>query len=1152
MSVMAVICNVNAATIVPVGDLYYSLSGIYASVHSVNNVNSIDVLEIPSYITYEGEAYCVNAISDEAFEQNKNITKIILPSTIQTIGRYAFAHSKIRSVILSEGLISIGHAAFYDTKITKIIIPSTVTSFEGKIYTNPTYDTTGTFEKCDLLREIIYLGSNAPTNWTATSHTYVPNSEYSSPYYSINNASVTEMITFSDNYFYYTGEVPALIWTNNVEGYGVDLTIPPLAAVVGNYNEVLTATFTKENESFTAQIPLKYVISKVTIKVTVNDANRLYGDPNPEITYSYTGFVNGEDESVISVKPVAETTATNISDVGTYPIEFVYGGQAQNYKFKYENGNLTVEKAPLDILVNDSEKIYGSENPNYTLGYTGLKNGETVPVWVTNPEFSTIATKESNVGSYEVNVSCEPKNYSIATNTPGTLTVKKAPLTIGVSDASMEYCGATPAFTYTYSGFVNGDDETTLSTLPSINAMSIVTSEVGNYTITPEGANANNYNISYNSGTLTITPRQLLAKAKDASRSYGEANPEFSITYTGFVNGESEEDLSAIPSVSTTATKTSDVGTYPIVVSGGSAKNYTFEYEQGELTVNKASLSIQVIDASKVYGAENPEFTLGYSGLKNNETVPSWITSPQFITDATKGSDVGTYAVSVECEPKNYSITANNAGTLTISQAPLTIKANNATMQYCGGMPDYTYGYSGFVNGDDATVLTNKPTIATEATATSNAGTYDIIPTGATAKNYEIGYESGFLEITKRDLTVTVNAATKVYGESNPEFTLSYSGFVNNENKNVLDTEPTASTAANQNSNAGSYDINVSGGKAKNYTFTYQSGQLTISPKDLKVSVGNYERAYGEDNPEFSIVYEGFAGNDTEDSLNPKPIVRTTATKTSNVGTYDLEVTGGYSPNYILSYDKGILTVNKAEQNFEWEQDLNNLEVGAQVELLAKASSGLPVTYIMDENDCAEIYKAGKKTYMECKSAGSFAIKAVQEGNENYYSTQRVTKTATIFGVNNDDPILTIKQADNGSISTKVKKGSKYTFTIHVEEGWTIHAITFNDEDVTNQLDEQNTFTTPAINENTSLIIVYEMVGESKVDEVKESSIRIQGTSFGVRVIDPNMGDLIQVFTSDGVLQKTANVENEITEILLPNNKVYVIKVGTKTVKLSL
>lgn len=559
---------------------------------------------------------------------------------------------------------------------------------------------------------------------------------------------------------------------------------------------------------------------------------------------------------------------------------------------------------------------------------------------------------------------------------------------ITFSQSTFEYTGKSPKTTWTNNmeGY-------------SVNfEMQNLNSEVGNYEVVipatfTKGDESFTANIPYK---YTIKPVKLKAKVNNVSRTYGEVNPNFTISYSGFVNGENESILTIEPTVTTTANEKSAVGTYPITISGGKAKNYTFEYEQGVLTVNKASLGIQVMDANKVYGDENPTFSLGYSGLKNDETVPEWNTVPQFSTDALKSSDVGTYPITVTCDPKNYIVSTNNPGKLTIEQAPLTVKADNVSMDYCGTIPTYTYSYSGFVNGDEEKVLTNKPTMETDVTQTSNVGTYVITPKGAMAKNYAMTYVSGELTIKPRTLTVKADDASRLYGEDNPNFTLTYTGFVNNETKDVLNSEPTASTTATVKSDAGTYDINVSGGKALNYTFSFKSGQLSITPRNLNASVGNYERAYGEDNPKFVINYEGFVNNDTEKSLNTKPSAKTTATKTSDVGTYDITLSGGYSPNYTFTYGQGTLTIVKAEQTFVWEQDLINIEVGSQIELLAKASSGLPITYIMDSDEYAEIYKAGSKTYMECKKAGTFSIKAVQEGNDNYYSTQRINKKVTI------------------------------------------------------------------------------------------------------------------------------------------------------------
>ena len=102
---------------------------------------------------------------------------------------------------------------------------------------------------------------------------------------------------------------------------------------------------------------------------------------------------------------------------------------------------------------------------------------------------------------------------------------------------------------------------------------------------------------------------------------YGENNPIFTISYDGFVNNENESTLDVIPSATTPATPTSNVGTYTISLNGGSATNYIFTLKSGILTITKAPLAIVINDATRSYGTSNPSFGATYSGLKNDETV---------------------------------------------------------------------------------------------------------------------------------------------------------------------------------------------------------------------------------------------------------------------------------------------------------------------------------------------------------------------------------------------------------------------------------------------------------------------------------------------------------------------------------------------------
>lgn len=570
----------------------------------------------------------------------------------------------------------------------------------------------------------------------------------------------------------------------------------------------------------------------------------------------------------------------------------------------------------------------------------------------------------------------------------------------------------------------------------------------------------------------TINKAILNAKVNNASREYGESNPLFSISsYSGFVNGENESVIITEPTISTTANKTSNVGTYSITTSGGKATNYDFACEPGVLTITKAPLSANVNDATKVYGSNNPSFTINYSGLKNGETAPAWTTSPTFRTEATKQSGVGEYAVNaINGVPKNYDLGTITPGTLTVTPAPLTIKANNAT---------------------------------------------------------------------------------RLYYNDNPTFSYTCNGFVNSENNSVLSPAPTLSTTATQSSDTGTYEIKVEGASSPNYSISYQNGTLTVTPRTLMASVGNYSRLYNEENPDFEVLYSGFAGNEDESVLNEAPVASTTATKTSNVGTYTIKVSGGNADNYTFSYTSGTLTINKAEQTISWNQDLSNLNVGDQVELQAVASSGLPITYTMDNSSFAEIYSTGSKYYLDCLAEGQFTIRAVQSGNNNYYSSPRANKSVTIIGnVPPNDPTLTINQADNGTISMQVSKGKTYTFTIAANYGWKIHSVMFNNTDVTNHLSNDGKYTTPAINNNSWLSVVYENIDEDALTTLAESNVKIQGTSFGARVIDAEMGDMIRVYTTDGKLQHSVKVESSRVDIPLEKDNIYIIQVGTKTMKM--
>lgn len=400
-------------------------------------------------------------------------------------------------------------------------------------------------------------------------------------------------------------------------------------------------------------------------------------------------------------------------------------------------------------------------------------------------------------------------------------------------------------------------------------------------------------------------------------------------------------------------------------------------------------------------------------------------------------------------------------------------------------------------------------------------------------------------------LTVKVNNANRQYGTENPDFSYSIEGFINGDTESILIEKPSIMTNANVNSNVGTYSIEASGGKASYYSFNYVPGVLTIEKAPLIAYVGNYERAYNQNNPQFEIKYDGFLLSDNYSVLDTKPTATCSATPISDVGTYEIAVSGGIDNNYNFSYLSGLLTINKADQTLSWEQTLTNLKVYDQVELNATATSGLPISYSMDENDVCEIYKAGSKTYISCDKPGSIRIKAIQEGNDNYETTARIYKEVKVSNPDDDMPMLSIKQVNSGTISKKVEKGEIYSFTIIPESGWHIHSVTFNGDDYTSQLDASNTFNSPRINTDATITIAY-AEGSSGVSNNMASTIKVLGTSNGIKVVGTHTGESISVYDTDGTLLYSKQSSGEDVFVPLSKDSIYIIRAGNKTIKIGL
>ena len=368
----------------------------------------------------------------------------------------------------------------------------------------------------------------------------------------------------------------------------------------------------------------------------------------------------------------------------------------------------------------------------------------------TQPTLTTTATVHSHVAGspYVITASgAADGDYSISYVT-GTMTVTAAPLTITAVNQTKAYGAALPTLTATYSGFVNGDTTSSLTTQATLSTTATASSHVAGspYAITAGGAVDTDYSISYVGGTLTVNPVALSITAVNKSKVYGAALPTLTASYSGFVNGDTSASLTTPPTLTTTATASSHVSgsPYSITASGAVDTDYTITYVAGTLTVTKAPLTITAVNQTKVYGTALPTLTATYTGFVNGDTSASLTTQPTLTTTATASSHVSgnPYAITASgAADGDYSI-SYVAGTLTVTSTPLTVTASNQTKVYGAALPVLTVSYSGFVNGDTFANLTTQPTLTTTATASSHVSgsPYTITASGAVDSDYSFTY----------------------------------------------------------------------------------------------------------------------------------------------------------------------------------------------------------------------------------------------------------------------------------------------------------------------------------------------------------------------------------------------------------------------------
>ena len=445
-----------------------------------------------------------------------------------------------------------------------------------------------------------------------------------------------------------------------------------------------------------AHNPTDYVASGYTAINLSADTNH-YGDENFVEGCPYAVYVNGSTSSYsarASNITYGETVVPTLNNPNNVTVTYSYTVNDQTYDALPTNAGTYTVKAIFSAFIDGANKTYypqteksftvkigkyilAASNVSWTYTNSGIEGGSEQALrdsvtyngsaYTVSASISGIgndgklilnvtggergnAFTNAGTGSYILSAALSEGDYANYAFTTGgaraaskSVTVGKATLTVRAENKIVTYGDAAPAYTVSYSGFVNdNDNESDLITVPTATSDYTVGTGVSSsgMPITVSGGADDNYTFNYIDGTLTILPKNI----SSATIELGAP-----LTYNG---REQTQEIASVTADGLTVTYAvlsgSDKGT--------DAKNYTLTIQgsgnfSGTATKEWSIATKDISDATIELGA-----SLTYNGREQTQEIASVTADGLTVTYAVlDGSDKGTDA-------KSYTLTIQGSG----------------------------------------------------------------------------------------------------------------------------------------------------------------------------------------------------------------------------------------------------------------------------------------------------------------------------------------------------------------------------------------------------------------------------------------------------------------------------------------------------------
>jgi hypothetical protein len=617
---------------------------------------------------------------------------------------------------------------------------------------------------------------------------------------------------------------------------GVATCQAPLLADVGTYPSGVGASFAGDGDYDPSSNTGSVTINTRPASVMPNATSKAYGDADPTLSGTLSGFLAADGVSAVYSRIPGETVAGSPYAISAVlsPVEVL-----TNYAITYNTAEFNITLKAATVTPDPASKVYGDADPTLSGTLTGFVVTDEITANYSRTAGETVAGNPYVISATLNDPNGKLGNYSLTYNTADfTITPKAASVTPNA--AGKVYGEADPALSGTLTGFLVADG---VSAVYSREAGETVLD--GPYPISavlsPEGV-LGNYAITYNTADFTITPIAASVTPNAASKAYGDTDPALSGTLSGFLPAD---NVSAVYGREVGETVVDSPYEISAVLSpAGVLGNYAITYNTADFTITPIAASVTPNAASKVYGEADPTMSGTLTGFLPADNVSA-------VYSRTPGETVAgsPYAISAVLSPAgvigNYTITYNPAN-FTITPKAASVTPTAASKVYGAVEPTLSGTLIGFVATDGVSAVYSRT--PGETVAGSPYSISAMLSPAGVLGNYTITYYTADFNITLRAASVSAVATSKAYGDPDPAFGITSSNFVADD-LGVGKITFSATREAGETVAGSPYLITPAAsdtgtGLLANYTVTYTPANFTVTKANPVCTVTPYTVAY--------------------------------------------------------------------------------------------------------------------------------------------------------------------------------------------------------------------------------------------------------------------------------------------------------------------